>query len=104
MSSSEADYKKKEGINETAVEAFILSLIALVIAVSGFIKYSSVLTPLGFLFCALAIILSIYSLAEMTKYKRWNGLPFAIVAVIVGVLVPVVVMVIRTVLNMPLTF
>lgn len=102
--SSEADYKKKEGINEAAVEAFIISILALDLSVSGFIRYPSVLTPLGFLFSALAIILSIYALVEMTKYKRWNGLPFAVVAVVVGILVPVVVMVIRTVLNMPLTF
>ncbi|MCH5159040.1 MAG: hypothetical protein J1F33_07585 [Clostridiales bacterium] len=102
--SSETDYKKREGINEVAVEAFILSLIALDCGASGFINYPSVLTPLGFLFSLLAIILSIYALVDMIKYKRWNGLPFAIVAIVVGILVPVVVMVIRTVLNMPLTF
>ena len=95
---------KKEGINEPAVESFILVCFAAVLFVIGFFKIQAVFSSLGFVFSALGIAISVYGLAEMIKYKRWNGLPYAIAAAGAGIIIPVVVMIIRTVLNMPLTF
>lgn len=96
--------RKKEGINEPAVEAFILVCIAAVLFVIGMFKVQAVLSSFGFVFCALGITISIYGLAEMIRYKRWNGLPYAIAAVGAGIIIPTVIMIVRTVLNMPITF
>lgn len=95
---------KKEGINEAAVESFILVMIAAVSFAVGFFFIPTVFAPFGFVFSVLGIALAVYSLVEMIPYKRFNGLPYAIIAIALGIIVPIVISIVRVVLNMPIQF